>query len=160
RLTEVEFTIVGEVDEGFFFFQPVVYILRDAWRELKYGDVAQAPASSVVLIKGDGALDVRGEGFEVVDKDTAFANIEGVSGQQSTVQALQAFGFIIGALVIGVFFYVLTLQKVAQHGVLKAIGASSTYIFRQLVLQVLIVSVIGVALSIPLAWLTGWALSR
>jgi putative ABC transport system permease protein len=160
RLSQVEFTIVGEVDEGYFFFQPVVYISRDAWRNLKYGDVAQAPVSSIVLIKGDGATSVSGEGFQVVNKDTAFANIEGVAGQQSTVQALRGFGFIIGALVIGVFFYVLTLQKVAQHGVLKAIGASSTYIFRQLLIQVLFVTLIGLAISIPLAWATGWALSQ
>lgn len=160
RLTEIEFTIAGEVDEGFFFFQPVVYLLRDNWKELKYGEVDQTPAASVVLIKGDGATDVTGEGFEVVDKDTAFANIEGVAGQQSTVQALRAFGFIIGALVIGVFFYVLTLQKVAQHGVLKAIGATSGYIFRQLLTQVAFVSTVGIAISIPLAWLTGRLLSQ
>jgi putative ABC transport system permease protein len=160
RLSQVEFTVVGEVDEGYFFFQPVVYISREAWRNLKYGDVDEAPVASVVLIKGDDAKSVSGEGFEVVNKDTAFANIEGVAGQQSTVQALRAFGFIIGALVIGVFFYVLTLQKVAQHGVLKAIGASSFYIFRQLLIQVVLISVIGIAISIPLAWATGWALSQ
>lgn len=160
RLTQIEFTIAGEVDEGYFFFQPVLYVLRDTWRQLKYGDVDLAPAASVVLIKGADATNVAGEGFEAVDKSTAFANIEGVEGQQSTVQALRAFGLIIGALVIGVFFYVLTLQKVAQHGVLKAIGASSLYIFRQLLLQVVIVSVIGIAVSVPLAWATGWALTQ
>jgi putative ABC transport system permease protein len=160
RLSQVDFTIVGEVDEGYFFFQPVVYILRDTWQQLKYGDVEQAPDASIVLIKGDGATGIDGDAFEAVSKSTAFANIEGVAGQQSTVEALRAFGYIIGALVIGVFFYVLTLQKVAQIGVLKALGASSFYIFRQLLIQVLFVSAVGVAISIPLAWLTGWALSQ
>src|SRR5688572_27810783 len=83
RLSQVEFTVVGEVDEGYFFFQPVVYISREAWRNLKYGDVDEAPVASVVLIKGDDAKLVSGEGFEVVNKDKAFANIEGVAGQQS-----------------------------------------------------------------------------
>jgi putative ABC transport system permease protein len=160
RLSQIEFRIAGAVDEGYFFFQPVVYILRQQWQQLKYGESTSVPVASVVLIRGDDAESVSGPGFEVVDKDTAFANIEGVAGQQSTVQALRAFGFIIGALVIGVFFYVLTLQKVAQHGVLKAIGASSFYIFRQLLIQVLLISSIGIAISIPLAWVTGWALSQ
>jgi putative ABC transport system permease protein len=160
RLTQIDFRIAGEVDEGYFFFQPVVYISRSQWQELKYGSTTGVPVASVVLIRGPDAESVSGAGFEVVDKDTAFANIEGVAGQQSTVQALRAFGFIIGALVIGVFFYVLTLQKVAQHGVLKAIGASSFYIFRQLLIQVLLISSIGIAISIPLAWATGWALSQ
>ena len=60
----------------------------------------------------------------------------------------------IGALVIGVFFYVLTLQKVGQIGVLKALGASSWFIFQQLMVQVLIVTVVGLALAVPAAVLT------
>lgn len=160
RLTEIEFTILGEVDEGYFFFQPVLYILRDTWRELKYGPGDESPPASVVLIKGDDATDVAGEGFEAVSKSVAFANIEGVAGQQSTVQALRGLGFVIGALVIGVFFYVLTLQKVAQIGVLKAIGASTVFIFTQLLVQVVFITAVGIAISIPLAWLTAWGLSQ
>lgn len=160
RLTEIEFTIVGAVDEGYFFFQPVTYVLRDSWRELKYGDAQDTPVASIVLITGDGATDVSGPGFETVSKGTAFANIEGVQGQSATVRSLQAFGYIIGALVIGVFFYVLTLQKVPQIGVLKALGAGNGYVFRQLLLQVLVISSIGILASVPLAWVTRWALQQ
>lgn len=161
RLETRTFLIVGAIDEGSFFFQPAVYITRDAWRELKYGPGAgNAPVASIVLLKGDGLPGIRGDGFEVIDKPTAFANIEGVAGQQATVTALRVFGYIIGALVIGVFFYVLTLQKVSQIGVLKALGASSAYVFRQLVVQVLAISVTGVVISVPLAWATGRAIAQ
>lgn len=161
RLETREFRIVGAIDEGSFFFQPAVYITRSAWRELKYGsDKTDAPVASIVLLKGDNLPGLRGDGFEVIDKATAFANIEGVAGQQATVTALRVFGYIIGALVIGVFFYVLTLQKVAQIGVLKALGASSLYVFRQIVVQVLAISISGVAISVPLAWATGRAIAQ
>ena len=129
RLTQREFTIAGEIDEGAFFFQPAVYVLRSTWQEMKYGSSTGVPSASIVLLKGDRLPGTESAGFEVVDKTTAFANIEGVSGQQSTVTALRWFGYIIGALVIGVFFYVLTIQKVPQIGVLKAIGASDVYVF-------------------------------
>lgn len=160
RLRTTEFTIVGEIDEGAFFFQPAVYVLRESWRDLKYGGLGDAgPVASIVLVKGDGVLATY-EDYEVVSKSTAFANIEGVAGQQSTVQALRFFGYLIGALVIAAFFYVLTLQKVAQIGVLKAVGASTWYVFRQVVIQVLALTVIGVAIAVPLAWLTGGALDQ
>jgi len=55
---------------------------------------------------------------------------------------------------------VLTMQKVAQIGLLKALGAGSAYIFRQLLMQVLTVTVLGVAVSVPLAYATGAALGR
>jgi len=159
RLATREFEIVGEIDEGAFFFQPAVYVLLETWQELKYGTNEGVPAASVVLLKGDDLPGLRGDGFEAVSKSVAFANIEGVEGQQSTVVALRWFGYLIGALVIGVFFYVLTIQKVPQIGVLKAIGASDFFVFRQLLLQVLVLSAVGLAVSVPLAWGTEQALA-
>ena len=158
RLTEEIFTIVGEIDQGSFFFQPAAYILRSTWQQMKYGDQQGAPVASIVLLQGDDLAGVTGPGFEIVDKNTAFNNIEGVSGQQATVVSLRVFGYLIGATVIGVFFYVLTLQKVPQIGVLKAIGASNGFVFRQILLQVIALSVIGLLISVPLAWLTYRAL--
>jgi len=161
RLTDFEFTVVGEIDEGYFFFQPVLYVLLDSWREVKYGSADPSlPVASIALLKGRDLVGRATDTYELVSKNTAFANIEGVQGQQATVNALRAFGFLIGALVIGIFFYVLTMQKVAQIGLLKALGASSAYIFRQLLTQVLAVTVLGVAVSVPLAYATGTALGR
>ncbi|MCC6382066.1 MAG: ABC transporter permease [Dehalococcoidia bacterium] len=161
RLETRRFVIRGEIDEGAFFFQPAVYLLRSTWRELKYGGADPAtPVASVVLLKGANLPGRLGDGFEVVDKDTAFASIEGVSGQQSTVTALRAFGYVIGSLVIGVFFYVLTLQKLPQIGMLKAIGASNTFVLRQLVIQVVVLSLVGLAVAVPLAAATDRALAR
>jgi len=158
RLTSRDFTIVGEIDEGAFFFQPAVYVLLPAWQELKYGATSGVPAASIVLLRGENLDGMQGEDFEVVDEETAFANIEGVQGQQSTVTALRWFGYVIGALVIGVFFYVLTIQKVGQIGVLKAIGASDLFVLRQLMVQVITLSVIGLVIAVPLAWATERAL--
>jgi len=159
RLTAQEFTIVGEVDEGAFFFQPALYVLLDSWRELKYGPPASGqPEASIVLVKGRSQVGRETQGYEVVDKATAFANIEGVEGQDATVEALRFFGFIIGGLVIAVFFYVITLQKVAHIGVLKAVGASSGFVFWQLLVQVLAMTVVAAAVSVPLAWVTDRAL--
>ena len=162
RLETFEFEVVGEINEGNFFFQPVVYVLRDTWQEMKYGgavDAGSAPEASIVLLKGDDLFGVF-DTHEVVDKSTAFANIEGVAGQQSTVVALRLFGYLIGALVVGVFFYVLTLQKVAQIGVLKAVGASTFFVFRQVVVQAVAVSIIGLLVSVPLAWFTDYSLKQ
>lgn len=155
RLAQVQLTIVGEIDEGAFFFQPAVYILRSTLLDLKYGpvDPASRPVASIVLVQAPERSGVLGP-IEVVDKRTAFANIEGVSGQSATVRSLQVFGFLIGTMVIGVFFYVLTLQKEGQIGMLKAVGASNRYIVQQLLLQVGTIAVLGMLVAIPLAVLT------
>jgi putative ABC transport system permease protein len=94
------------------------------------------------------------DGIEVATPNQVFENIPGVSAQRSTANSIQGFGLVIGALVIGAFFYVLTLQKIGQIGVLKALGASSWFIFQQLMVQVIAVTVIGLALAVPVALLT------
>lgn len=161
RLTSGQFHIVGEVDQGSFFFQPTIFVVRSTWQEMKYGQQsAGEPEASIVLLKGRNLAGKAGPGYQVVSKATAFNNIEGVSAQQSMVDALMFFGYLIGALIIGVFFYVLTLQKVPQIGVLKAVGASNAFVVRQILLQVLALATAGVLIAVSLAWLTNNALQR
>lgn len=161
RGKEELFRIVGAVDEGSFFFQPTVYVVLDSLRELKYGSItSDTPLASVLLLQGENLSQHRSSYYELVNLDVAFANIEGVAGQQATVSALRFFGYLIGALVIGIFFYVLTMQKLSQTGLLKAIGAGNTYVFRQLLLQVMVVIGVGLILAAPLAALTDWLLSQ
>ena len=149
------FEVVGVVNQGSFFFQPAMFMLRDTWRTVSYRAVdQQTPYASVVLLQGSGLDGARGSGWEVVTKATAFWNIEGVSAQQGTVDALKYMGLLIGAMVIGVFFFVITLQKVALLGVLKAIGASGLYLTMQGMLQVFLVSLVGTAAAAGLAVLT------
>ncbi len=155
RLQTYDLKIVGEVNEGYFFFQPVVYVLLDSLREIKYGSAAVGtPEASIVLVKGKNLVGVKAPGFQTVSKRTAFANIEGVKGQQQTVDALRLFGFLIGALVVGIFFYVLTLQKIQQVGTLKALGASNAFLFGQMLVQVITVILFGALLSTAIAYAT------
>lgn len=161
RLQTYDFTIIGEVKESYLFFQPVVYLLLESLREVKYGaSMSDTPLASVVLVKGQDLVGTKTTDFEIVSKQTAFANIEGVRGQQQTVDALRLFGFLIGGMVIGIFFYVLTLQKIQQIGTLKALGASSIFLYKQLILQVLTIIIIGVLVSSVAAYGTYALLSR
>src|SRR5699024_11530836 len=57
------------------------------------------------------------------------------------------FLFIISAFVSTVFFYVITLQKVNQFGILKAIGAKTSYIAKSIIIQVTLITMIGLLFS-------------
>lgn len=159
RLRTYDFRIVGEVDEGSFFFQSPMWGNIDDWRELKYGsDSADTPAATLVLVQGERgivhSLPNAVPGIEAATPNQVFEHIPGVGPQQNTANSIEAFGLIIGTLVVGVFFYVLTLQKVGQIGVLKALGASSWFVIRQLLVQVSVVSVIGLAIAVPASIMT------
>lgn len=57
------------------------------------------------------------------------------------------FLFIISAFVSTVFFYVITLQKTNQFGILKAIGSKTAYIAKSIIIQVTLITLIGVVFS-------------
>lgn len=68
------------------------------------------------------------------------------------VVALKGLSFIIGIAIIGVFFYIITLQKINHVGILKAIGASNYYVFKDLVVQICFLSLIGITIGTVLAY--------
>lgn len=117
RLQSFRFQIVGEVDEGSFFFQPPLWGSIEDWQELRYGDSGpEVPAATVVLVQGGDGIDddlpERVDGVEAATTSETFEAIPGVGPQRNTANAIEGFGLVIGALVVGIFFYVLTLQKV------------------------------------------------
>ncbi|MNC33702.1 FtsX-like permease family protein [compost metagenome] len=53
---------------------------------------------------------------------------------------------------LAVFFYVLTLQKSNQFGILKAIGASNGFLGKAIVSQVFLLSLISIVVGILLTY--------
>lgn len=64
------------------------------------------------------------------------------------------FLILIAALVIGIFIYILTLQKKAVFGVLKAQGVSSAYLAKSVIAQTFLLSLVAVGLGMGLTLLT------
>ncbi|MEW5720338.1 MAG: ABC transporter permease, partial [Chloroflexota bacterium] len=87
------------------------------------------------------------EGVQAVDRQTAYENTPGSSAQQSTLNTQRFFSLLIGVLVIGGFFQIQTLQKVPQIGMLKAIGAPNWIIAFAAVLQIILVTILGVGIG-------------
>jgi putative ABC transport system permease protein len=84
---------------------------------------------------------------EVADRRTTWEALPGYAAQQSTLSTQQFFTFFIGVLVVGGFFQIQTLQKVAQIGMLKAIGLSNWTVGLTALVQIVTVNAIGVAIG-------------
>jgi putative ABC transport system permease protein len=163
-LIDYDFTIVGEVDEGQFLGLPSAFVGLDRWREMRYpGQAGDAPAASVLLVRKDTAdlaarIEADVPNTSVLSRSEAVSAIGGVTEQERVVMAIEFFGFVIGALIVGSFFFVLTMQRAYEIAIFKALGASSWYVFGQVVRQVIAVALVGLALGVPLALVTEAAL--
>ena len=87
------------------------------------------------------------DNVETATLKEAIQALPGYSAQQSTLNTQGGFTLFIGILVIGGFFQIQILQKVAQIGVLKAIGAANPVVAAASIIQIMVVTVIGVAIG-------------
>jgi putative ABC transport system permease protein len=76
------------------------------------------------------------------------------------VGVLVGIGLVVGGAVIGVTVYTATIERSRDFGVLKAVGASSAFLYRIVVTQSLIVGSLGGALGVGAAALAATVIAR
>jgi len=152
--------VVGITTEQRYFFQPSVFVPLYTWDAIKpqaalAGDTPLA--GNIIAVKLNNPEDIIPmqqrlsalvDDVEVADIPTVIEVLPGYSAQQSTLNTQQGFTFLIGVLVLGGFFQIQTLQKVGQIGMLKAIGAPNRTVAIATLLQIVIVTIFGVALGV------------
>ncbi|WP_340002712.1 ABC transporter permease [Oceanobacillus sp. FSL K6-0127] len=143
---ESELTVVGFTDNQRYSHTPVVFV-DGGGRE-----TINAIAISVDESRADEIRNAVGNSFDMVTKDEALKGIPSYSQEQASLNMMIVFLFVITAFVLAAFFYVITLQKRDQFGVLKALGAKTTYLAQNLVGQVVLISImcIGIAMGLTL----------
>lgn len=150
------FTIVGFTEGQSFSHTPVIHMNVQEWTSLHESNVRSEQGFNAIAlnIEEDGAQQLANKlsGVEVLSKDQALQGIPGYKEEQGSLLMMIAFLFVIAAFVLAVFFYVITIQKINQFGVLKAIGAKSSYLARNIITQVLTLSVVSLVISIALTY--------
>lgn len=152
--------VVGVTEGQQYFLQPSIMTPYFTWDRIRPKSEAEISRSSyvsnVILVRLNEPAETEvmrqrlmGEvdNIEVANLKTAIEALPGYTAQQSTINTQGAFTLLIGVLVIGGFFQIQILQKVAQIGVLKAIGASNWVVGMAAVLQIVIITVLGVAIG-------------
>jgi hemin transport system permease protein len=155
-----QLTVVGTTNGQSFFFQPSIFVSPQTWERVRPKSAAEFnnsnPVVNVVAVKLVDPAQVEQvkvklndtlSNIEVADIPTTINNIPGYSAQQGTVKTQGGFTLLIGILVIGGFFQIQILQKVPQIGVLKAIGASNGVVGWAAVIQIGIVTAMGVLIG-------------
>jgi putative ABC transport system permease protein len=152
--------VAGITDGQQYFFRPSIFVSIPVWD--LYRPKADPslnstqPAINVIAIRAQDPAALEGippaisavvDDIETTDIKTAYESAPGYSAQQSTLNTIRGFTFLIGALVIGGFFQIQTLQKIPQIGMLKAIGTPNPIVATSSVLQIIFVTVFGVLLG-------------
>ena len=149
--------VVGITDRRQYFFQPAIFAPLLTWDKIRpqaaEADRRSELVSNIAVVKlqdptamvaMSDRIEQAVDKTEVVNRKTAWEAIPGYAAQQSTLSTQQFFTFFIGILVVGGFFQIQTLQKVAQIGMLKAVGLSNWAVGWSAIIQIVVVNAFGV----------------
>ncbi|MBL0386913.1 ABC transporter permease [Tumebacillus sp. ITR2] len=155
-----ELTIVGFVKNQTYNHVAVVFTPIEGWRNIMFA----APGSDKGIHKPVNAIVLQGKEIDpaVIDSklkdtntvthETAVQGMPGYKEESGTITMMLAFLLVISAFVLGVFFYVFTMQKTNQFGIMKAIGAGNKFLGKTVVSQVFILSIVSILIGIALTY--------
>ena len=152
---DAPYTIVGFTEDAKMNVAPVVYGQLQTWRDLRgitFGPIASAVASK------DASYKDTAEGAKTYAKQTVIDKLPGYSAQTTTFVIMIAFLMVISLIIIAVFLYILTMQKLPNYAVLRAQGIPSKVLVMATVSQSVLLVISGLIIATILTTATAFAI--
>lgn len=152
--------VVGFVDDTRYSGQSSLWGSLDTWRAVvsenrpdqAVGDTVQA---LVVQTDGTGtkavadAIDAAtGQRTVTLTIAAAIEALPGVAQQRATFNQIIGVTVLIALVVVALFFALITVERTALYGILKAVGASGATLFAGVVTQAVVVSLIAASVGV------------
>lgn len=160
----IKLKVVGISPETYYTVAPVIYTSLEDVAAVKYGkdfktNNEELPINAVVTNSEKVSLtkDATPK-LQYLTTDEFINSLPGYSAQNLTLNSMIYFLFVIVTAIIGIFMYVMTLQKTSIFGVMKAQGISNKFIVDSIIKQSFIIGVIGILLGFGLAYGTSFIL--
>lgn len=143
--SEVSFTVVGFTKDAMYGHVPVGYISTQSYADMRIAiSPGYQPFYNAIALKGDTQALDNIDNISIVDKPELIKNIPSYQAEQLTIKMILWVLTVISAAILGVFFYIIALQKRKQFGVMKAIGMQGGEVSCIQFTQVLCMAFIGV----------------
>lgn len=146
----VEVEITGIFSKTSYIVTPVIYGSIEAVVEAKFGADFLAVQTNYpvnAILTEQTAPTIQNTSFQVLSTQELIDELPGYAEQNLTLNAMIYFLFVIATAVIGIFMYVITLQKTAIFGVMKVQGMSTWFIAKSIIAQSFFVGIIGTTLA-------------
>lgn len=169
-MNESAFKIVGFTNDYKFNVSPVIYTSLDeasistlVYKNWEKTEAGKMPAGiekeipkrvSAALIYSDEDISRLSDNYDIVPMAKFIKEIPGYYAQLLTFGLMIGFLIIIASIVLGVFLYIITLQKNQTFGIMKIQGISNRYIGNSVVIQTFLISFLGLASGLILTFLT------
>ena len=131
------------VPDMYYSHSPVVWTSTQTW-----SDITHSPDD----VRGTVLLTSDSEAPGAVSLKDSFAGLASYSSEQGSLLTMQAFLYVISALVTVAFLSVWTIQRTRDLSILRALGASARYLLKDALGQAAVVLTIGAGLGGLIGW--------
>ncbi|MEG2707541.1 MAG: ABC transporter permease [Vagococcus sp.] len=155
---KIKMTVVGISPETYYAVTPVIYTSLEDATKIKYGKDFKAspdglPMNAIVTNSTNNTVKSSATPkLQHMTTDEFINNLPGYAAQNLTLNSMIYFLFVIVTAIIGIFMYVMTLQKTSVFGVMKAQGISNKFIIDSIIKQSFMIGVVGILLGFSLAY--------
>ncbi|MBY5035238.1 ABC transporter permease [Streptococcus gallolyticus] len=157
--TGTQLTVSGFTHNEMYAHGPVAYISEQTYKDLqKERNPNFSYHPQAFAVKDKAVADQKLADLEIIEKNTLISKIPGYSAEQSTLNMILWVLVLASAAILGVFFYIITLQKRHEFSVMKAIGMSMFEIGRFQLAQILFLALLGILVGDGLAYALSLAL--
>ena len=164
-LGTVAIEVVGFVEDAEYQGQSSMWVTVPTWAEARAavrpetrGETGVITAVALQLDDGVSVDDLESPaGTSVLTTAESYLAIPGVEQQRSTFSSIVTTTYLVAAIVVALFFALLTLEKRDLFAALKALGASTRRLAGILFSQAIVTSAIALVAGAGLAWLLGRA---
>ncbi len=151
--TNIQWTIVGFNEKSTYQTAPILYVTIETWMQYRFNANIPVTLYSAAVISGE--VSSLSDNLTLYSISEFISNLPGYSAQVLTFSIMIGFLIIIVAFVLGIFIYVLTIQKTPMFGVMKAQGIANSYIGGSVVYQTLIITGFGIFIGLALTIISG-----
>lgn len=146
-----EYRIVGFARDAKLNVAPVIYTNLATWQRLKGGN-GQVVASGVVTDRPESAR--RFNQLSRYSVRDFIQKLPGYTAQNNTFTFMIAFLMLISLVIITVFLYILTMQKMNNYAVLRAQGILAKHLIGATLSQAVVLMLAGVIGGVVFTWVT------
>ncbi|WP_301108782.1 ABC transporter permease [Sporosarcina sp.] len=139
-----EFTVKGFVDQQKYSHAPVAFIQMK-----NYQEIYRVMEMQTLFIPGKDAPAI--SGLESFSNKEFLNAIPSYSAEQMSLNMIVWFLVIISGMLFAIFFYMMNVQKIGLYGILKAIGMKTMSLFKMIWYQMIVITIVALALSIILS---------
>ncbi|MFA9378424.1 MAG: ABC transporter permease [Lachnotalea sp.] len=151
--TDIKMEVVGFTKDASYSHTGVGYISTSTYEAIcKNMHSPYETQYHAFAMQGTDISNISLSGIKIENKKTIISNLPGYAAEQLTINMILWVLVVISSVILGVFFYVITIQKQRQFGVLKAIGMEMKNISKMIVIQVFLLASFGTVIGNVLAF--------